>query len=121
MNKYLYHSQRQAEEFAKQILTPPTDYTPREGLPPDYGVFFDRLCSLAKAIYSDMAAEPDAYGLMLLDIGEADHNLARDSYRTVHRFGDTLNALFINGEVGGHVLTVDSAKFKTGIKKKPAS
>jgi hypothetical protein len=118
--EYKYHCQRQAESFARSILPVPEDYPLREGLPEEFRRHFRKLSELARCVYGDMALRPEAYGLMLLDITEADHNLARDSYRSVHRFVDTLNAMFLNGEAAGHILTVDSAMFKKAINKNPA-
>ena len=116
---YTYHCQRQAESFARSIIPVPDDYPLRNGLPEDYRSRFKALCDLARGAYTDMAKRPEAYGLMLLDIAEVDHNLARDSYRTLHRFVDTLNALCINGEAAGHILTVDVAGFKKTVAKTP--
>lgn len=113
---YLYHSQRQADSFAKEILPVPEDYPLNPVLPENYREHFVQLCELAKRIYLDMVKEPQAYGLALLPIDSADHNLARDSYRSIYRFVETLNALFANGEVADHSLRVDTAKFRKGIK-----
>lgn len=120
MGTYIYHSQRQAEEFAKEILPVPPDYPLNPALPENYRESFARLTELATNIYLHMAREPEAYGLVLLDINELDPNLARDSYRSVHRFVETLNALFMNGEVADHCLRVDTAKFRKAIKSPAA-
>ncbi|MCL2059063.1 MAG: hypothetical protein FWH01_08410 [Oscillospiraceae bacterium] len=117
---YKYHSQRQAGAFARAIIPVPGDYPLREGLPDGFRADFARLCDLARGVYMDMASQPEAYGLILLDIGETDYNLARDSYRSIHRFVDTLNALFMNGDVDRHCLTVDAARFRAAIRKTPA-
>lgn len=116
MCTYQYHCQRQAEEFAKEILPVPADYPLNPGLPENYRERFARLTELAKRMYLDMAKEPKAYGLMLLNIDSDDHNLARDSYRSVYRLVETLRALFANGKVTDHCLRVDAAKFRKGIK-----
>jgi hypothetical protein len=116
MDAYKYHVQRQAAEFARQILPVPLEYPVHPGLPEGFRDDFARLCEWAKAVYLDMARAPEAYGLMLVDIAETDHNLARDSYRTIHRFVDTLNALALSGEVENHCLRVDAAKFRKAIK-----
>lgn len=116
---FKYHSQRQALEFAAQIIPVPAEYPLKPGLPEDYRECFERLCRLARAVYLDMAKEPEAYGLMLLEISNADHNLARNSYRSIQRFVDTLNALFKNGEVSSHSLIVNAEQFRSGIRKLP--
>lgn len=116
MTAYRYHAQRQAEDFAKEILPVPEDYPLNPGLPENYRENFAKLTELAKEVYLDMAKEPEAYGLTLLPIDSADHNLARDSYRSVQRFVETLNALFTNGEITDHCLQVDTAGFRKGIK-----
>ena len=115
--EYKYHSQHQAESFANSIISVPDDYPLKAGLPDDFRKYFAAICKLAKDIYMDMAKQPEAYGVMLLDINETDYNRARDSYRTIHRFGDTLNALFLNGKVENHCLTVDAAQFNMAAKK----
>ena len=117
--EYKYHCQRQAESFARAILPVPRDYPLKSGLPDEFRLHYTKLCGLARDIYADMAERPEAYGLILLDIASEDHNLARDSYRSIHRFVDTLNAMFLNGDVGGHVLTVDTVKFKKAVGKTP--
>jgi len=114
---YRYHCQHQAESFANSIIPVPGDYPLRNGLPEDFREHFKELCKLAKDIYMDMAKQPENYGLMLLDINETDHNRARDSYRTIHRFMDTLNVLFLNGEVRNHCLTVNAEEFREAAKK----
>jgi len=116
---YKYHSQHQAEAFANAIIPVPEDYPLPEGVPGSFIENFACLFQLAKDIYLDMAKEPEAYGVMLLDINEPDHNKARDSYRTIHRFGDTLSALFLSGEVKNNCLTIDVKTFKNLIKKIP--
>lgn len=116
MGTYQYHSQRQAEEFAKEILPVPVDYPLNPILPENYRENFARLCELVKKSYLDMAKEPEAYGLALLPIDSTDNDLARESYNSVYRFVETLNALFANGEVNNHCLRVDTAKFRKAIK-----
>jgi hypothetical protein len=118
--QYTYHCQHQAESFANTILPVPRDYPVKSGLPAGFAADFDALCSLMKKIYMDMAAQPEAYGLILLDINNNDHNLARDSYRTVHRLVDALNAAFLCGNVADHCLTADAGLFKDAIKKNPS-
>ncbi|MFV0400813.1 MAG: hypothetical protein ACK5LX_09395 [Oscillospiraceae bacterium] len=120
MKEYHYHVQRQAEDFAAGILPVPPDYPLKSGLPERFRDDFARLCSLAKSIYLDMAQWPEDYGLMLLEIGETNHNLARNSYRTVHRLVDTLNALCLCGEVVNHVLNVNAKRFKATVRGNPA-
>ncbi|MCL1807051.1 MAG: hypothetical protein FWG31_05045 [Oscillospiraceae bacterium] len=117
--QYTYHCQHQAESFANEIIPVPEDYPLKAGLPEDFRGHFAKLCEMAKNIYLDMAKRPEAYGLTLLDVSDKDHNRARDSYRAIHRLGDTLNALFLNGEVQNHCLTADAARFKAAAKKIP--
>lgn len=119
MTAYQYHSQHQAEAFARQIIPVPEAYPLLPGLPDDFSKQFSALCELAKEVYRDMAREPAAYGLMLLDIQSGDHNAARDSYRTIHRFADTLLALSTCGEMKDHALSVDAKKFRAAIKPVP--
>lgn len=114
-----YHSQLQAERFAKAIIPVPMDYPLPEGLEEDFRIHFTKLCELAKEIYMDMAEKPEEYGVALLDINENERNIVRDSYRTIHRFVDVVNALFLSGKADKHILTVDTAKFKVNVKKVP--
>ncbi len=116
---YRYHAERQAEGFARQILPVPAEYPVHPSLPEGFRDNFARLCAWAREIYADMARDPAAYGLMLLDIAETDHNLARDSYRTLHRFVDVLYALALSGEVDGHCLRVDAERFRGAVKSNP--
>jgi len=120
MDAHKFHAQRQAAEFARQILPVPPAYPVYPGLPGGFRDHFARLCAWAKDIYLDMSEDPEAYGLMLLDIAETDHNLARDSYRTIHRFADTLNALALSGEVEDHVLRVNAERFRKAVKTNPS-
>ena len=115
--QYSYHCQRQAEGFARAILPVPEDYPLREGMPEDFRPRFARLCALAKTIYLDMAKSPESYGLMLVDITSDDHNLARDGYRTIHRFVDTLSGLSRCGELNGPQLVISLAAFRQAVKK----
>ncbi|WP_429149553.1 hypothetical protein [Anaerotaenia torta] len=115
--EYQYHCQHQAEAFARSILTVPEDYPLHVGLPKDFQIHFSGLCELAKDIYMDMAKQPENYGLMLVDIESKDHNLARDGYRTIHRFVDTLSSLSCCGELRDHQLVVDAEEFRKVIKK----
>ncbi len=117
--KYRYHIQHQAERFASQIIAVPEDYPVRRGLPKEYPAHFSQLCVLAKSVYLHMAREPEAYGLPLLDAESGDYNLARDSMRTIHRFADTLSAVFLCGTVHDHVLTVQKAAFTAKSKAIP--
>lgn len=116
---YQYHCQHQAEGFAREIIPVPGNYPLKPGLPEDFPMRFAALCELAKGIYLDMAQAPAAYGLMLLDITSNDHNAARDSYRTVHRFVETLLALCVSGEIRDHCLHVDAKQFGVAIKTVP--
>ena len=50
---FKYHSQRQALEFAAQIIPVPAEYPLKPGLPEDYRECFERLCRLARAVYLD--------------------------------------------------------------------
>ena len=115
--EYKYHIQHQAEDFARAILPVPGDYPLYPGLSADFRLRFTRLCALAKSIYLDMARRPEAYGLMLVAIESKDHNLARDGYRTIHRFVDLLANLSRCGELDGHQLVVSLAAFKQANKK----
>lgn len=120
MNKnieYKFHCQHQAEAFAGAILPVPENYPLQTGLPKDFPLHFSRLCELAKNIYSDMAVRPDAYGLTLIDINSKDHNLARDGYRSIHRFADTLSNLSSCGTLENHRLIVSAEEFRQNIKK----
>jgi hypothetical protein len=114
---YKYHCQHQAESFSKAILTVPNDYPLLEGLDHDFRQNFSILCELAKSIYLDMAESPESYGLMLVDYASKDHNLARDGYRTIHRFLDTLSALCAIGVLENHSLKVSVESFAKEIKK----
>lgn len=98
------------------FLYVPADSPLNPSLPEDYREHFVRLCELAKRVYFDMAKEPEAYGLALLPIDSTNNDLARESYQSVYRFVETLNALFANGEVTEHCLRVDTAKFRKRIK-----
>ena len=115
--EYKYHCQYQAESFADSILPVPENYPLRDGLPEDFRTHFARLCELAKNIYLDIAKQPENYGLMLVDIESSDHNLARDGYRTIHRFVDTLSNLSRCGELKNHQLIISAEKFREAVKK----
>jgi hypothetical protein len=117
--KHSYHIQHQAERFARQIIAVPEDYPVRRGLPEDYPAHFPQLCALAKSVYLHMAQEPEAYGLPLLETYSGDYNLARDSMRAIHRFADTLSAMFLCGSVHDHVLAVHKAAFTANVKAIP--
>jgi len=117
--KHSYHIQHQAERFAKQIIAVPEEYPVRRDLREDYPSHFSQLCALAKSVYLHMAREPEAYGLPLLDADSGDYNLARDSMRSIHRFADTLSAMFLYGTVHDHVLTVPKAVFTVNVKAIP--
>jgi len=116
--EYKYHCQHQAESFAKSIIPVPENYPLRGGLPEDFRTHFKRLCELAKNIYSDMAKQPEAFGLMLIDIESKDNNLARDGYRSIHRFVDTLSNFSRCGEVKNHQLIVSAPLFKESMRKR---
>jgi hypothetical protein len=92
-------------------------YPLKEGLSDNFRHSFEKLCELAKNIYLDMAQTPERYGLMCVDIESRDHNLARDGYRTIHRFVDTLSAFCLSGELEGHRLKVSLEAFNKEIKK----
>ena len=115
--EYKYHCQYQAESFAKSILPVPDNYPLKDGLPEDFRKHFLKLCELAKNIYSDMAKSPEAYGLMLIDIESKDRNLARDGYRSIHRFVDTLSNLSRCGEIKNQQLIVSAPAFREEIRK----
>lgn len=120
MNKkteYNYHCQHQAESFAKAILPIPNEYPLQAGLPKNFQLNFMKLCDLAKDVYMDMSKNPEAYGLMLVDIKSKDHNLARDGYRTIHRFVDTLSNLSNCSILENHQFLVNMEEFKASIKK----
>lgn len=114
---YKYHCQHQAEDFARTILPVPEDYPLQKGLSEDFREQFASLCDLAKNIYMDMAKAPESYGLMLVDIDSTDNDLIRNGSLTIHRFMDTLNALFSAGELRNHQLAVSAEAFRTLIKK----
>lgn len=114
---YKYHCQHQAESFARAILPIPSDYPLSAGLTNDFRIHFSKLCELAKSIYLDIARQPEAYGLMLVDIDSRDHNLARDGYRTIHRFVDILGNLAKCGELRNHQLIINTNDFKNAVKK----
>lgn len=114
--KYKYHCQHQAESFARAIIPVPSDYPLQAGLPQAFELRFAKLCELAKSIYMDMAKQPEAYGLMLVDIESKDHNLARDGYRTIHRFVDTLSNLSHCGKLENHQLIVNMDEFRKAVK-----
>ena len=115
--RYKYHCQHQAEAFARAVIPIPKNYPLKSGLPKEFQPNFSKLCELAKDIYLDMAKQPEAYGLMLVDIESEDHNLARDGYRTIHRFGDLLSNLSRCGELKNHQLIVNAEEFRKSIKK----
>jgi len=115
--EYTYHSQHQAESFAESIIPVPGDYPLKPGLPETFRDHFKNLCGIMKSIYADMAMRPEGYGVMLLTVNETDHNRARDSYRTIHRLGDILYALFTSGEVKNNCMTTNAAKFNAAVKK----
>ena len=114
---YKYHCQHQAESFAHAIIAVPENYPLLPGLPTNYPQNLSKLCALAKDIYLDMAKQPEAYGLMLIDINSQDHNLARDGYRTLHRLCDLLVNLSQCSELNDHRLTVNKDKFTAANKK----
>jgi len=114
---YKYHCQHQAEAFARAILSVPKDYPLQSGLPKNFRAAFSRLCDLVRKIYMDMARQPEVYGLMLVDIESKDHNLARNGYRTIHRFVDVLSNLSRCGELEDHLLVVDTEAFRKAVKK----
>lgn len=118
-NGFRYHAQQQAAGFARQILTVPAEYPVYPGLADGFRDSFARLCAWARGVYQDMARDPAAFGLMLLDISDKDHNLARDSYRTIHRFVDVLNAMALSGEAEAHCLRVDADRFRKAVKSNP--
>lgn len=113
---YQYHCQHQAESFARAIIPVPNAYPLQAGLPEGFEAHFAKLCRLAKDVYMDMSKQPEAYGLMLVDIESKDHNLARDGYRTIHRFVDTLSCLSCCGELKDHRLVVDAESFRSVVK-----
>ena len=115
---YRYHIQHQAEDFVRAILPVPEDYPLRAGLPEDFRPRMGRLCALAKGMYLDMAKQPEAYGLMLVDIESQEHNLIRKARNTLHRLLDTLRRLSQCGEVQNHRLVVPAAAFREAIKAK---
>lgn len=114
---YHYHCQHQAESFARAIIPVPGDYPLQTGLPEDFRLHFAKLCELAKDIYMDMAEQPEAYGLKLVDIASEDCNLAREGYRTIHRFADVLSNLSRCGELKGHQLIVRAEEFRIANKR----
>lgn len=112
-----YHSQQQALEFANAIIPVPENYPLAEGIEEDFRIYFSRLCALGRDIYLDIAEHPEDYGVALLSISETDTNIIRDSYRTIHRFLDVVNALFLCGNTQNHILTVETGEFKVRVKK----
>lgn len=113
---YKYHCQHQAESFARAIIPVPIDYPLQAGLPEGFQLHFAKLCELAKNIYMDMAKQPENYGLMLVDIESKDHNLARDGYRTIHKFVDTLSNLSNCSELNSHQLIINAEAFRKSLK-----
>jgi len=116
MSNFQYYCQPQAEAFARAIVPVPKSYPLSDGLSADFPAHFSNLCAFAKSIYLDMAKQPEAYGLMLVDITSQDHNLARDGYRTIHRFAETLRRLMGCGQVENHRLTADAAAFGKALR-----
>ena len=114
---FKYHCQHQAESFARGIVSVPVEYPLQAGLPQDFPASFSRLCEIAKTVYTDMAEQPEAYGLMLVDIASQDTNIARESYRTLHRFCDLLANLSRCGSLENHQLIVDVEAFRQSVKK----
>jgi len=115
--EYKYHCQHQAESFARAIIPVPEKYPLQAGLPEEFPAHFAKLCALARDVYLDMAKQPEAYGLLLVDIESEDHNLARDGYRSIHRFVDMLANLSRCGDLKNHQLTVSAEAFRQSCKK----
>lgn len=117
IEKYKYHCQHQAESFAKAIISVPKDYPLQAGLQKVFPLHFSKLCELAKDVYMDMSKQPEAYGLILIDIESKDRNLARNGYRAIHRFVDILSNLSSCGELKNHQLIVNAEEFRKSNKK----
>jgi len=114
---YRYHCQPQAEDYARAILPVPDGYPLRDGLPEDFREQFSKLCALMKEMYLDMARQPEAYGLTLVDIQLQDNRVIRDAGNSIHRLFDTMMRLSQSGEVRNHQLVVSAPAFKASIRK----
>jgi hypothetical protein len=53
---------QEMEKWANSIIIKP-DFPVRQGLPEDYPAHFEKLCTLLKEIYFDIAKDPEAYGM----------------------------------------------------------
>ena len=113
---YKYRCQHIAENFARTILPVPDDYPVKKGLPNNFRQQFAKLCDLAKRIYLDMAEKPEDYGLQMIDIEANDTESITKSAVTIHRVSDTLNVLFLSGELQNHFLIVSADIFRKSIK-----
>ncbi len=117
VDAFKYHCQHQARSFARAILSVPAEYPLQANLPRDFSQCFSKLCELAKDIYMDMSKQPEAYGIALVDIASQDYNLAREGYRTLHRFVDTLSNLSCCSKLQEHQLIVNTDAYKSANKK----
>ena len=118
--KYMYHAQYQANEYANSILPVPSDYPLNQALPNDFRSDFIQLVELAKKMYRDMAENPEAYGVMLLDINVCVDRVYSgpilESHRSIQRLGDVLFILFDIGEESDNELIVDVEALKLALK-----
>jgi len=123
-DNYQYHCQHEAVAVANSIMPVPDDYPLANGLPNDFRMNFTQLCTLMKNMCLDMAEQPEAYGLVLIDYAVQRGNsqskeagLIRKSRNSVNRLPDTLFRLAQNGKVCNKQLIVSLPMFKEAIKK----
>jgi len=114
---YGYHVQKTAEKLANSMFPVPVDYPVKNGLPWDYPKHFSYFHKLMKSIHFDMAKQPEAYGLKLVDMESKDKDLIRKGSNSIHRLFDTLYCLAACGIVENHQLKVSADRFKAAIKK----
>ena len=120
--RYKYHVQYQAIERANRILPIPTDYPLRPGLAEAFRPELTQLAEFARAMYLDMAENPEAYGLLLVDASEQNNRqitwgILRDSADSVKRPLEILYVMARSGEMDGAALKVHLPTFKTNIKE----
>jgi len=113
---YKYHCQKTAYTFANTIIPMMENYPLRKGLPEDFRVNFDKLSELAKIIYHDMSEHPEDWDLVLVDINSNDYTKAREGFRSIYRFVNTLMRLAYCGKIVNDRLIIDLKLFKKEIR-----
>jgi len=122
--EYLYYCQYEAESIANSILSVPEEYPLTNGLSDDFRAHFTQLCELMKNMFLDMAKQPEAYGLILVDYTlkgagsqSKEAGLIRKSRNSVNKLPDTLFRLSQSGDVRNHQLIISLSVFKEAIKQ----